>query len=213
MITPLFPGAALLVPHPDSAPAPLSLIQVTLGRGPEGALVLDYRLQGDLGALRLPSAAAPAPADRLWAHTCCEVFLRRSGSPTTAGASATAVPTPRPAPDPRLPPRARPYREFNFSPSGQWASYGFAAYRLRDPEAPLPPAPRLEVQGDAGELRLRATLEPGALPPGSGVLQVALATVVERQDGSLAYWALAHGAGQPDFHGEAGFVLALPPDF
>lgn len=210
MITPLFPGAALLVPHPDSAPAPLSLIQVTLGRGPGGALVLDYRLQGDLEALRLPSAADPAPADRLWAHTCCEVFLRRSGG---LAASATAEPVPRPAADPRLPPPARPYREFNFSPSGQWASYGFAAYRLRDPEAPLPPPPQLEMSRGPGELALRATLEPGALLPGPGVLQVALATVVERQDGSLAYWALAHGAGQPDFHGEKGSVLALPPDF
>ena len=182
MITPLFPGAALLVPHPDSAPAPLSLIQVTVGRGPEGALVLDYRLQGDLAALRLPSAAAPAPADRLWAHTCCEVFLARDG--------------------------AAAYREYNFSPSGQWAGYGFAAYRQRDALA-LPP-PGCDWQRREGVLALSVTLPMAALPSGDGALRLALTAVLEGRDGALSYWALAHPAGHPDFHHRDGFVLALP---
>ena len=57
------------------------------------------------------------------------------------------------------------------------------------------------------EARVPAELLP-AVPPGSD-LQVSLAAVVERKDGTLEYWALRHAAAQPDFHARDTFVLTL----
>jgi hypothetical protein len=41
------------------------------------------------------------------------------------------------------------------------------------------------------------------------VLDLALTTVIEASDGSKSYWALRHGAAQPDFHLRQSFTLAL----
>lgn len=176
------PRTAVLAPHPDFPAPSVAGIAVTVAAAPAGGLRLDYRLTGDLAALRVPTAASPVEPDRLWAHTCFEAFLARG--------------------------EGSAYREYNFSPSGQWAGYGFAAYRQRD-DAALP-APICDWRASPGELALTVTLPAEALPPGDGPLRLALTTVVERADGILSYWALAHPAGKPDFHHRDGFVLALP---
>ena len=184
-MTPL--PAAKLLPHPDFPAPAVAEIQVRVRPAPAG-LSLDYVLRGDLPALRLPTPAEPVEPDRLWAHTCFEVFLARG--------------------------EAAPYREYNFSPSGQWAGYAFCTYRLRDEAASALPAPALAWRRAAGELALAVTLPAAALPPGEGPLRLGLTTVVELDDGALSYWALAHPAGKPapppDFHHRDGFVLALP---
>ena len=41
------------------------------------------------------------------------------------------------------------------------------------------------------------------------VLRLALAAVVEEDDGRLSYWALQHAPGNPDFHHPEGFALEL----
>ena len=180
--------AANLLPHPDFPAPAVADIRVRVRLDPAG-LTLGYALRGDLSALRLPTPAEPVEADRLWAHTCFEVFLAR-------GEAA--------------------YREYNFSPSGQWAGYAFSAYRQRDElaQAPSLPAPTLAWRRGAGELALEVSLPAAALPPGDGALRLALTTVVEQSDGRLSYWALAHPAGKPDFHHRDGFGLfpfpALP---
>lgn len=177
------PVHTALQAHPDfPCPAVLSL-QVEVAPQAD-RLTLVYRLQGDLAALRLPTPATPVEPDRLWAHTCFEVFLTRG-----EGAA---------------------YREYNFSPSGQWAAYAFAAYRQRDAAIPALPAPTLAWNREAGELALKVTLPAVALPPGDGALYLALTTVVEQADGTLSYWALRHPAGKPDFHHRDGFALILP---
>ena len=56
-----------------------------------------------MAALELPAPVKPSRADRLWERTCFEVFL--------------------------LDPKSGSYYEFNFSPSGNWAAYGFDGYR------------------------------------------------------------------------------------
>ena len=38
-----------------------------------------------------------------------------------------------------------------------------------------------------------------------------LSAVIEEVDGTKSYWALAHGAGPPDFHNPACFAYHLPP--
>lgn len=174
------PQGLSLVCHPDRPDSVVEGIQVSLAPAAGGGLSLAYTLAGDLCALALPAASTPAPAERLWAHTCFEFFV----APTVG----------------------RSYREFNFSPSGQWMRFDFSDYRQRA-AAGLGPAPRLVVSRGAGRLTLSVELPAPCLPPGD--VRVALTAVVEHADGSHRYWALAHPPGQPDFHHRAGFTLVL----
>jgi hypothetical protein len=98
------------------------------------------------------------------------------------------------------------YREFNFSPSGEWATYAFRGYR----EA---------VDGDPGPVRSLAIrlskaapqLELEAVLPMAGRerLAVGVSAVMESKSGALSYWALRHPPGKPDFHHPEAFALAL----
>lgn len=124
-------------------------------------------------------------ADGLWQHTCAELFV---GAATGMG-----------------------YREFNFSPAGQWAAYDFSGYRQRCEALPAlcPPAIGLH-HGE--RVSMEVTLECAALPAfdaGAGARRFGLAMVLESLDGALSYWALAHPGVRPDFHDHAGFVLAF----
>ncbi len=174
----------VLLPHP-ALPAPPFSVAGDIARG-DGRLVVRYLLRGDTGALRVPPPAAPGAADGLWQHTCCELFL--------AAGDALASPA---------------YREFNFSPSAQWASYAFASYRVRDAatEAAAPVVPVVDCRAGADVLELRATLPLAALP--SGDWRLGLSAVLETRDGGLSWWALRHPGERPDFHHRDGFALAL----
>lgn len=90
---------AVLERHPAAPCAALRGIEVTVRAG----LKVSFRLQGDIGRLRIPAPRTPRAADGLWQHTCCEVFIARKG--------------------------AAAYREFNLAPSGEWAAYEFTRYR------------------------------------------------------------------------------------
>lgn len=173
---------ATLVGHPDNPQGFVERVGVTLLQKADGSLKLAYTIHGPAALMRIPSRAAPAPDEALWRTTCCEFFVAADDS--------------------------NAYREFNFSPSGQWAAYDFAAYRQRQTDPPSPPTPLLWSRYQDGCLRLDVSLTPSALPTGRH-LRVALAVIVERHDGRLGYWALSHPSGQPDFHHPASFTLAL----
>jgi hypothetical protein len=176
--------AAFSVPlcrHPDF-PAPGIAGITVAGIWDDDHLTLHYRIEGDLALLRIPKAHAPLAPEPLWAHTCCEVF----GAP----AHATG------------------YREYNFSPSGEWMSHTFSAYRQRLPEAGLIGPESLCWQRDEKQLTLTVRL-PATVFPARAPLRLALATVLERADGQLAYYALRHPPGPPDFHHPSGFALEL----
>lgn len=175
---------ASLTAHPDNPPGSVRRVGVTLLQKPDGSLTLAYAIYGPGSFMRIPSAENPAPADALWRTTCCELFIG-TGDPAGAG-----------------------YREFNFSPSGQWAAYDFSDYRVRSTAPPRLPAPRIRSNYHENRLRLDATLPAGALPTGA-CLPCAFAVIVEAHDGQLGYWALAHPAGRPDFHHRSGFTLCL----
>ncbi len=136
-----------------------------------------------------PRGAAPgaaAAADELWRHTCCELFTGVAGDAA--------------------------YREFNCSPSGQWAIYGFSAYRVRDKTAldPAPAAPRIRFALNAQGWTLQARLDELALPSAAaGQIELGVAAVLEAADGTLSYWALRHADVRPDFHRRDSFVLRL----
>ena len=148
-------------------------------------LRIDYRLQGDISALRIPAHAPSQACDNLWQHTCCEAFI----------GDATAVNT-------------HSYREFNFSPSSCWAAYAFNDYRQRIIDWQPAAAPVLSSTVHADSLHLSALL-PSALLPDSPQLAIGLSAVIETLDGSKTYWALSHAAVQPDFHLRDSFTLRL----
>lgn len=178
-----------LLPHPASPRVSLDSVTVGLERD-AGGLRLRYRYSGNSGLLRLPEPATPAMTHGLWRHTCCEAFV--------GGAGEAA------------------YREFNFSPSGQWAAYAFRACRDRDEaatdrlaeamKAALSPA--IALNRVDGRIELDATIPVTALPRATA-LEIGLSTVLEDRDGGLTYWALRHPMAQPDFHHRDAFALIL----
>ena len=175
--------------HPDTPTAAVRKIAARVSRMPDGDLAVTYILQGDLSRLQLPAPRAPRLADRLWEHTCCEIFI---------GAKDRAD-----------------YYEFNLSPSGEWAEYAFESYRKpRTGETSgdgLPP--QVAMRGAAGRLELDAVIRLDRLASmrPRGQLSLGLSAVVEDRDGKLSYWALRHPPGKPDFHHPQAFALELPP--
>jgi hypothetical protein len=175
------PGLAT-TPAPDGLP-PVSTLLATICALPNGAVRFEFTLEGRIEALRAPSAEAPPPGP-LWQHTCFEAFIS--------------------APD------AENYREYNFSPAGQWAAGEFLHYReLWHPLGEEIPE-RVSVTSVRGEGRLSLVAEvPSMLLPASPILRLGLAAVVEWEDGSLEYWAVHHPAKRPDFHHADGWTLRL----
>ena len=173
-----------LIAHPAQAVPRVDSLEVVLTRSVDESLVAVFACSCPVGALLVPKARAAEAKDELWRHTCCELFLGSS--------------------------RDTAYREFNFSPSGEWTSYVFSDYRIGDSSAMQVSAPRITfIFGDAG-WRLEARLDKSSLPP-FPVEQIILgvAVVLEARTGELSYWALQHGAAQPDFHRRDSFVLQL----
>jgi hypothetical protein len=172
--------------HPaTSAVSPMEL-SASVGLTHSGLRLL-YTLSGDTTGLRIPPTTFPGPADGLWQHTCFEAFVSAEGNPA--------------------------YREFNFSPSGQWAAYRFAGERQRDTTAaPDLPAPVMQLAITPTRLTLDVHLPLAALPSSTAHVELALCAVIEEQDGRLSYWALRHPQARPDFHHPAGrsLRLALP---
>lgn len=148
----------------------------------DGTLVLSYDVSGEPDCIRIPETLPSAAADGLWQHTCCEAFV-------------AAV-------------DGREYREFNFSPSGQWAAYRFTAYRERDAAFRPPAAPHIAVARHAEGFRLTARLVPELLPAATA-FNIGLSAVIETADGAKSYWALVHAGAQPDFHIRQSFTLTL----
>ncbi len=145
----------------------------------------NYSLHGDLAQVRVPGARTGRRADGLWQHTCFEVFVAAAGDPG--------------------------YLEFNFSPGLDWAAYQFAGYRDGMQPANLARAPGLNVRRTPDRLDLSATVHLAGLGTrfAASHLRLALAAVVEEDDGRLSYWALQHPPGNPDFHHPDGFALEL----
>ena len=168
-------------------PAPMvRCLEAKVSRHTDGSMVFFYRLAGDMVRLLIPTSQPTSRCDGLWEHTCFEAFIAL--------------------------PDETAYREFNFSPSGQWASYSFSSYR-QPAEAPvMGHAPQISTLLTAGRLELTATI-PATVLPGVAALQIGLSAVIESTDtvdGSHSYWALHHPAAHPDVHHRDSFVLDLP---
>jgi hypothetical protein len=170
--------------HPETPSEAIRGIDVLAGVTPGDTLTLAFALEADLSSLRIPEPRSSRRADGLWRHTCFEAFVMAGEGPG--------------------------YREFNFSPSGEWAVYSFHGYRDGgELESEL--APKIVVRRTLNRLELEAQVCRGFLPQGRP-LRLGLSAVVEHADGARSYWALQHPPGKPDFHHPDSFAmqLALP---
>ncbi len=123
---------AALERHPATPCTALRGIHATARRNAAGSLELTYRLEGDLDRLRVPTPRPPRTGERLWQHTCCELFIADA---TGAG-----------------------YQEFNFSPSGEWAAFRFTGYREGASFAAADP--KIGIARTPGALDLTAQIKP-----------------------------------------------------
>jgi hypothetical protein len=176
--------SAVLTAHPSTPNDAVRSLGVRL-RAEPGALVFQYSLDADMSRVRVPLSGAGQQADALWKHTCFEAFVAPADGPG--------------------------YHEFNFSASLNWAIYRFSAYREGMSPAEIGRAPEISVRrGDEG-LELKAAVRLGLLGDlrDARHLRIALAAVIEDENGRLSYWGLRHPPGKPDFHHPNGFTLEV----
>lgn len=173
-----------LVPHPKTPPS-----------DPEFKLWANVDHAGVLGAVASTNiwfgVGAPAKrfviaegeecerADELWKTTCFEAFLKDPG--------------------------AEGYREWNFSPSGQWAAYDFTGQRDGRSNAEVA-APYIRVEDNLTWWAMGVTIAVDAELNWA----LGLSAVLEEKDGTKSYWALAHPSiEKPDFHDPLSFKAEL----
>jgi len=170
-----------LVCHAQTPSEAIEGIDVLVGVAPGDTLAVAFVLECDLSSLRIPEPRSSRRADGLWRHTCFEAFVMAGEGPG--------------------------YREFDFSPSGEWAVYGFRGYRDGgELESEL--APKIGVRRTLNRLELDAQINRDFLPQ-DRPLRLGLSAVVEDADGLLSYWALHHPSGKPDFHHADSFAMQL----
>ena len=165
--------SAILIRHPAHEGPQIELSVLYEQRGDR--LWVCFAVHGELNAVLWPMSGATGRADRLWERTCFEVFVA-----TPEG-----------------------YREFNLSPSGQWASYRFSDYRA-DMTASAEGVHDLTLDSTEDRMTLMAELD---LPPNAD--RIGLSAVIQDREGARSFWALTHPGEAPDFHHPASFTLDL----
>ncbi|MEO9600651.1 DOMON-like domain-containing protein [Parasphingorhabdus sp.] len=148
-----------------------------------GTIWLRYHVAGKVEDIKLPdNLEQPERRDNLWQKSCFELFLREPGKER--------------------------YCEFNFSPSGNWAAYGFSSYREGMAQIALAQIPEISMDVSETHLALEVTF---GLPDiwTHDELDAGLSAVIEMQNGEKSLWALGHPAGKPDFHHRDCFSLKM----
>jgi hypothetical protein len=169
-----------LIAHPQHPPAHALALSANAVFANGGAQ-FEFELRGAACVL-WPAPVAPERADLLWKTTCFEAFLQPEDQ---AG-----------------------YIEFNFSPSGRWAAYGFESFRVGMRHAAMAQAPIITFVSDGDRATLSAAVP--VLPvdlDGVTRLKLGLTAVIESVDGALSYHALTHPSPDPNFHNASGFTL------
>jgi hypothetical protein len=175
-----------LIHHPSTKPAGRSFkVWATVDHiASLGAAVATTNIWFGVGApasrFVIPKLAEPWRRDELWQTTCFEAFLRRAD-----GAA---------------------YREWNFAPSGNWAAYDFTSTRKDSTRADVGPPPYIRMEDNFTWWTVGATIT----AEGDEKWRLGLAAILEEQDGTKSYWALAHpDAEKPDFHHPDCFAAQL----
>ncbi len=176
-----------LRPHPTSSCDAIRRFGAAIDRAAHAPdWRISFRIEGATSRLRLPLPGSARRSDGLWQHTCFEAFLQADANDS--------------------------YYEFNFAPSGEWAAYRFGGRRI-DPTSPEMPAPPIVFKRSMAGCELIADVPIYALPElaAAPVVRAGLSAVVESEDGSFSWWALAHAGDKPDFHDPSTFVLRVTP--
>lgn len=174
----------ILVPHPETPPTKSFEVWATIEHaaafGAMATTSIWFGVRAPARGFVIPERTEQGRVDGLWRSTCFEVFFRPAGAQT--------------------------YREWNFAPSTQWAAYDFSARRegMTRPEISKPPY--IRVEDNLTWWCLGATIAVEA----EVHWELALSAVLEEQDATTSYWALAHGDGPPDFHNPDCFIARLP---
>jgi predicted metal-dependent HD superfamily phosphohydrolase len=159
----------------------------------ERMLTVDYTLQGDVSNCKIEQQQIESPyrtEQRLWEHTCLEVFVSPAASLR--------------------------YAEYNVSPTGNWSIYSFSNYRqLVDTHENIYARPvtvqmtklSAELVSFRVSVNLSDTLDTDDI---AGHFDVGLAVVLETNEGTLGYWAVEHTRDDvPDFHDRRSLSLQL----
>ncbi len=180
----------MLYPHQQSRHPPPVTVCAALHCVANWPWRIRFALFGALEYVVLPQQVnSPQPADGLWHTTCFEIFI---GLPNTCA-----------------------YLEINASPSGQWASYQFSDYRVRNvAQDHQLRAYVKQRRGSAGQLVLQVSFAPparwcGVDTTNASSYAIGLAAVIATPDGALSYWAPHHASEYPDFHHAASRVLRV----
>ncbi|HQV02775.1 MULTISPECIES: DOMON-like domain-containing protein [unclassified Novosphingobium] len=168
--------------HPDTPGKAIKAISAKVSHASADNIGLWFDLHGETAQLVWPQWALPRRADNLWQSTCFEMFIADGAGPG--------------------------YREFNFSPGGAWAGYGFDSYRegMRDLDFDRVP----EVY-EATRTPECCSLHARIVALAKREARISLSAVIEERNGTKSYWALAHPPGKPDFHHPTCFAATLPP--
>ena len=171
-----------LLCHPATPRDAVVGVDVELYATDGNDVLLSFIVRGSC-QLIVPEPARPERANDLWRTTCFECFLRPHGKGS--------------------------YHEYNFSPSGRWAAYGFDAYRqgMRDLALVVAPWVGPDETAEPDTFVCDADLDLSHLP--LGPLRLGLSAVIEERGGHKSYWALAHPPGAPDFHHPDCFAAEL----
>lgn len=147
------------------------------------SIELSYVIAGNIENIRFDTPADhPKRTDELWKKTCFEAFIKPDDTSS--------------------------YWEYNLSPSGNWAIYGFRDYREEqfDELSLSIPAIQFDRQGEQITLRSQIPLPEPLIKKN---LNFGLSAVVQDINGDIYYYALQHTKSQPDFHAHDSFSIAM----
>jgi hypothetical protein len=173
-----------LTPHPTTPPSqPLFKLWASVDHAAAFGAAATTNIWFGIGA---PASRFVIPqgsgerAEGLWQTTCFEAFVRSEGEEA--------------------------YSEWNFAPSGDWAAYDFSSYREGMAEAEVTAPPYIRMEDNLTWWAVGATISIAA----DRRWLLGVSAVLEEQDGTKSYWALAHPPGdKPDFHAADCFTARL----
>jgi hypothetical protein len=174
-----------LIPHPSTPPAdPPFTVWATVDHvsslGAVATTNIWFGVSAPAERFVIPAVTEPWRADELWQTTCFEAFLGPAGE--------------------------KSYHEWNFAPRGNWAAYDFSAPREGMEKADVRSPPYIRMEDNFTWWTVGATIAVDA----DKRWNLGLCAVLEENDGTKSYWALAHSSEKPDFHARDCFVATLP---
>lgn len=148
------------------------------------SLAIAYELSGNWQSVAIaPQTQIPTRKDELWQKTCFEFFLAIKNSPQ--------------------------YWEFNLSPAGNWNVYRFENYRQGMVEESSFDTLPFTIEGESQGLIVSLAIDLDKIIAADRSLEMAIATVIEEENGNISYWALTHPGKEADFHRRDSFTIEL----